>query len=248
MQLYIIRHAQSVNNAIWAATGSGNGRLADPPLTDLGHQQARHLANHLANAKTNLSDDYADISNRSGFVLTHLYSSLMLRAVQTGHYIADTLDMPLHAWEIIHEWGGIYEDDPETGEPVGLPGPNRAFFTERFPRFLPPATLAEKGWWNRPYEPPQNTPTRAQRFLEELYARHGGADDRIGIITHGGFYQAIMRAVIGCPVPDSSPMGDNMDIWFRVNNTAVTRIDFAPDSISIVYQNRLDHLPEGSIT
>lgn len=111
MQLYIIRHAQSVNNAIWAATGSGNGRLSDPPITDLGHQQARHLADHLANAKTNLSDDYADISNRSGFVLTHLYSSLMLRAVQTGHYIADTLDMPLHAWEIIHEWGGIYEDD-----------------------------------------------------------------------------------------------------------------------------------------
>lgn len=164
MQLYIIRHAQSVNNAIWAATGNGNGRLSDPPITDLGHQQARHLADHLANAKTNLSDNYDDITNRSGFVLTHLYSSLMLRAVQTGHYIADTLDMPLHAWEIIHEWGGIYEDDPETGKPVGLPGPNRAFFTARFPRFVPPAALAEAGWWNRPYEPPQNTPTRAQRF------------------------------------------------------------------------------------
>ena len=32
---------------------------------------------------------------------------------------------PLLAWEDAHEWGGIYLDDPETGEPVGQPGHDR---------------------------------------------------------------------------------------------------------------------------
>ncbi len=42
MQLYIIRHGQSFNNALWDRTGGGNGRLPDPHLTEIGQQQAEH--------------------------------------------------------------------------------------------------------------------------------------------------------------------------------------------------------------
>ena len=35
MTLYLIRHAQSTNNARYERTGSGNGRVEDPELGDL---------------------------------------------------------------------------------------------------------------------------------------------------------------------------------------------------------------------
>ena len=44
MQLYIIRHAQSYNNALTDWTE----RVSDPPLTELGEQQADLLAAYLA--------------------------------------------------------------------------------------------------------------------------------------------------------------------------------------------------------
>ncbi len=247
MQLYIIRHAQSVNNALWAETGGPDGRLPDPPLTDLGHQQAQRLAQHLAAANTDLAFDYQGSQYRTDYDLTHLYSSLMLRAVQTGHYLAEALNMPLHAWEIVHEWGGIYEHDPVTGEPRGLPGPNRHFFSERFNRLVLPPTLGDQGWWNRPYTPPEESNGRAAAFVQELIAQHGGTTDRVAIVTHGGFYQALMRHIVGVPTPHQL-LGQATDVWFRVNNTAVTRIDFAETSVSLAYLNRIDHLPDELIT
>ena len=48
MHLYIIRHAQSANNELYATTGGSKGRQADPPLTELGHRQAQVLARALA--------------------------------------------------------------------------------------------------------------------------------------------------------------------------------------------------------
>ena len=44
MQLYIIRHAQSVNNAL----DDQRYRVSDPLLTEVGHRQAAMLAEHLA--------------------------------------------------------------------------------------------------------------------------------------------------------------------------------------------------------
>jgi len=247
MQLYIIRHAQSVNNALWTETGGPDGRLPDPPLTELGHHQARLLAQHLATANADLASGYDGDQNRAGYQITHLYSSLMLRAVQTGHHIAEALDLPLHIWEVIHEWGGIFEFDLETGEPRSLPGPNRHFFSERFSRVVLPETLGDEGWWNRPYDPPEKSAIRAAAFVQELLAKHGGTDHRVAIVTHGGFYQALMRHVIGAQPPHML-LGQETEVWFRVNNTAVTRIDFRDTSISLTYLNRLDHLPNDCIT
>jgi 2,3-bisphosphoglycerate-dependent phosphoglycerate mutase len=247
MQLYIIRHAQSVNNAIWAETGGANGRLPDPPLTDLGHQQAIHLAQHLANAQLDLPAYNANPQNLWCYQLTHLYSSLMLRAVQTGHHLAEALNLPLHVWEIIHEWGGIYELDELTGEPRGLPGPNREFFNGRFSRLVLPETLGNDGWWNRPFDPPENAHLRAAGFIQELLTKHGGTDDRVGIVTHGGFYQALMRYIVGSQEPNNL-LNQATDVWFRVNNTSITRIDFDDANVSITYLNRLNHLPADMIT
>jgi len=102
MQLYFIRHGQSENNALWMSTGSYKGRGEDPGLTAVGRQQAEILAQFLRRADSTLRQPF-DFQNVAGFGTTHLYSSLMVRAVATGTIIADALDLPLAAWEDLHE-------------------------------------------------------------------------------------------------------------------------------------------------
>lgn len=262
MQLYIIRHAQSENNALWARTQSSEGRVSDPDVTDVGHRQAQALADFLAKGKEQVEHDRWDSHNLNGFHLTHLYSSYMLRAVITGTYIAEAVGLPLVAWEGIHEWGGMYDRDPETGEEIPLPGLNREFFAEHFPDFVVEESLGAEGWWrNRPYEPPPETIRRGAKFLNMLLERHSG-EDRVGIVTHGGFADSMFKVLLGhWPLylqfdaefdADTAPTelltNTPDEMWFRLNNASISRIDFFPERFVVVYWNRVDFLPGELIT
>jgi len=249
MQLYFIRHGQSENNASWAVHQSSTApRVPDPGLTDIGHQQAQLVARHLAGKETvEANNNSPDRHTRSGFNLTHLYTSLMLRAVSTADYISRACDLPMICWEEIHEWGGIYEKDAETEEKIGLPGPNRVFFAENFPGLKLPDSLGEAGWWNRPYEPFEASPERAKRVAIELLARHGGTEDRVAMVSHGGFGFALLKALIDFTSPNNL-FGDARHVWFSMNNTSISRIDFGPDFLAINYLNRVNHLPTELIT
>ena len=240
MQFYFIRHGQSVNNLLWDRTGASIGRSHDPELTDVGRRQAEALAQFLLGPDSNALPQEHDAQNISGFGITHLYSSLMVRAVETGTIIAERLGLPLVGWECIHEGGGIYLDDEETGEPVGQPGNTRAFFEAHYPGLVLPNSVGEAGWWNRPFEPPEERPLRAQQFLRELLERHGGTDHRVAVVSHGGFYNRFMTVLLGVPNSDS--------VWFVINNVAMTRIDFGEDGVVVVYTNRADFLPRDLIT
>lgn len=259
MQLYIIRHAQSENNALWARTGSSDGRFSDPGITEIGHRQAEAVAEFLAGSKSDsdLETNRWDSHNFAGFDLTHLYSSYMLRAVQTGSYISEATGLPLMAWEHIHEWGGIFDQASQGEERNPLPGLNRPYFEENFPNFIVEDVLGEEGWWNhRPYEPPMDTLRRAARFLNDLLERHSG-DDRVGIVTHGGFSDSMLKVLIGhWPIYSgfgesengSSPAAELLtnapdEMWFRLNNVSISRIDFHPKRFVVVYLNRIDFLP-----
>jgi broad specificity phosphatase PhoE len=169
----------------------------------------------------------------------------MLRAVATGSAIAQQVDIPLVAWESIHEFGGIFEQNQETDEKIGLPGPNRAYFATHHPHLILPDSLGEAGWWQRPYEPPEQIMPRAKTFLADLQKRHEPAD-RVAIVTHGGFFVAILRTLFGFSTIDNGE-GENQ-IWLHANNTSITRLDFGEDHIKLVYLNRLDHLPTHLIT
>lgn len=249
MQLYIIRHGQSYNNELWTRTGSSTGRLPDPHLTEIGEQQAQQLGQFMAKVDRNGNGRLPiDQHNRHGYHLTHLYSSLMFRAVQTGQAIADALDMPLTAWPIIHEWGGIFEHHPETEEPIPLPGPNRQFFSERFPRFILPDDLQDQGWWQQPYEPREASVQRAQKFMSSLLERHGNSEDRIGIVTHGGFTAMLLRVIFNALEPNINLGDQEFHTWMRMNNTGVTRLDFEENRIIQTYVNRVDHLPTELVT
>ncbi len=244
MQLYIIRHAQSENNALWARTGSSNGRSSDPLLTEIGQQQAQCLAHYIAQHWESAAPK-DDLHNRNGYHFTHLYTSLMQRAIATGSVIAQQVPIPLVAWEIIHEFGGIFEHNLDTAERIGLPGPNRAYFATEYPHLVLPDSLGEAGWWQRPYEPPDQAMVRAKSFLADLQQRHMPTD-RVAIVTHGGFFVAIIRTLLGFTTLDNHE-GENL-LWLHANNTSITRLDFGAEQVELVYLNRLDHLPTHLIT
>jgi 2,3-bisphosphoglycerate-dependent phosphoglycerate mutase len=230
MHFYFIRHAQSENNRLWAETRSSEGRHIDPALTGVGERQAERLAAFLARPGQEPAVPYDP----------HLYCSLMVRAVATGLVLARALDVPLVAWEEIHETGGIHHYDPDTEVHTGLPGPNRAYFEAHYPALSLPESLGEAGWWDRPFEEAADRPVRARRFFDELLARHGNTDDRVAIISHGGFYNHFMRVVLDLP--------EDTQIWFSLNNSAISSFEFGPEHWWLRYLNRTDHLPPDLIT
>jgi 2,3-bisphosphoglycerate-dependent phosphoglycerate mutase len=242
MQFYFIRHGQSENNLRWLETGSHNGRDEDPDLTTLGWRQAGRLARFLQQPVTEPGEFAGDFDpqNALGFGITHIYCSLMVRAVTTGVVVAQALDLPLVAWEEIHEVGGIHVRDEATGERRGLPGKNRAHFEEHYVQLVLPDGLGASGWWSRPFETHEERPSRARRVLEELLERHGGTDHRVAVVSHGGFYNHLMHALLNLPGSDKP--------WFSMNNAAISRIDFEAEGTWIQYTNRADFLPREMIT
>lgn len=247
MELYFVRHAQSANNALYAETGSTDGRHSDPPLTDAGHQQARLVARRLAQP-LDTPLDYAARLNRRGYGLTHLYCSLMVRAVETGGYIAEATGLPLVAWAEIHERGGVHLLDPQTGIDQGLSGEGRSYYQTHFPALALPETLTDAGWWNRDPEGLEETLPRALAFWEQLLARHGETDDRVAVVSHGGFFQALMTVVAGHGRPDPLPGFERDDLWFSVANTSINRFDIEPGFVAVRYLNDVAHLPPELIT
>src|SRR3972149_5276856 len=202
MQFYFIRHGQSANNLLYATTGSDIGRNCDPELSAIGRQQVDLLAVYLQREQLNL---------------THLYTSLMVRAVSTGAVVANRLGLPMVAWTDLHEEGGIYLTN-EQGKPIGQPGKDRAYFEHKFPGLVLPDILDASGRWNRPYETMEERPARGRRFLFDLLTRHGGTDHRAAVISHGGFYNLFLSSLLNLP--------RNRSVWFDLYNTAITQIDF----------------------
>ena len=247
MQLYFIRHGQSINNANW--NNPGYQENPDPCLTELGRKQARRLARYLKGHQSITDENNWNIQNRDGFGLTHLYTSLMERAVGTAAHLAHALPgIPFEAWPEIHEEGGIFSHEDKT-KPMGLPGKPRSFFEKNFPALILPEALDESGWWNRPFEYDEERGPRAARFLTELLARHGDqdgrAEQRIAIVSHGGFFVQLMCALLDLPHRQAS---HHLKSWFLLNNCSISRFDLGRGDMLVAYLNRTDHLPDHLVT
>ena len=244
MQLYFIRHGQSLNNLLREQTDDDKDRSEDPELSDSGQQQAEHLAQFLArfNSPPPTTAE-GEPESLNHFDLTHLYASPMVRSMDTAGAIARRIPLTPVVWEDLHEIGGIWLYDEATGKPAGLPGRNRAFFEARYPGFILPEGLDDKGWWNRPLEPHEERVTRAKRFIKALREKHGQTDDRVAVVSHGGFYNYLLGALLDIPI--SYPPAS---VWFALNNAGITRIDFKAERMIMVYQNRVDFLPPELVT
>lgn len=246
MELYFIRHGQSENNANWS--NQAYQESPDPALTEIGHEQARGLAEFLKKNQNITDDKTWNIQNRYGFGLTHIYTSMMERAVYTAAPIAKALDIPLIVWKDIFEEGGIYSRGDKS-KVLGLPGRSRSFFVENFPTLILPDELDETGWWNRPFEAEEERQPRADRVFAELLARHrdqeGQPEHRVAFVSHGGFYMRLICAMLNLPWRQAS---HGLKSWFMLNNCSISRFDIYKEEINIAYLNRTDYLPDHLIT
>lgn len=96
MKLYFVRHGESTANLLREFSNSGFKH----PLTEKGVGQARAAARGL-----------------SGLQIEQIFSSPVMRAVQTAQILAESLQASLKITEALREWSvGVYEG---TTDPVG---------------------------------------------------------------------------------------------------------------------------------
>lgn len=249
MELYFIRHGQSENNALYGAEDYDMGnRRSDPKLTDLGHRQAQLAADFLKRGATSAPTRKKGYQNPTEYGLTHLYCSLMERAVQTGSIIAQTLEVPLIGVPDLHEVGGVYYDEIIDGvSSIRIEhGLTPDYLRENYPllRLLEP--IPAEGWWKGGREEPAARVPRALRMLDLLFDRHGNTNDRVGVITHGGFFFCFFRAIFGLDL--NEPNQRLLSYQVELNNCAITRFSIQEARYLLVYHNRTDFLPDDLLT
>ena len=263
MKLYLIRHAQSRNNALadtaqrnaWGQIGaSGNADeqpaeffpSADPPLTEVGEAQAQRIARHLRTHpdKTDVRDG---VGEESGHRFDRLYSSAMLRALQTAQPIANALELKPEVWLQVHEEGGIWLSR-RRGRPGDEGGLKRSQVVARFPEFDLPDELGEAGWWQGAAETREQLIRRAGQVATDIRARFvasasehpQGAALRVAVVSHGTFLNFLVHHLLQGRAPENT--------YLSHHNTGITRIDFSGEQTMLRYQNRVDHLPHELVT
>lgn len=236
MELYIIRHGQSTNNALEDATK----RVVDAPLTELGKQQAELLAAYLADGRNrdlwvDPATGYSRPDQDKGVGITHLYCSAMYRSLQTAQPIGRALGIRPEVWIDIHEQGGIYLEQPDGI--VGFPGKTRSEIQTEFPDYVLPDAISDVGWWKQDIgqESLHTAQGRAIKVVGEL-RRRASSEERIAIVSHGTFIDALLKALFN-QLP-------SRQFYYLHYNTAITRIDFSGDKdrLLVRYVNRTAHL------
>ncbi len=235
MILYLIRHGQSTNNLLAEELRNRHGpfsvpydtymsqRVAEPPLTAIGEAQAKSLGVYVNELR-----------------ITRLYSSPMLRSMQTMRPIAEAMNLAPSVWTDLHEQGGLFLRPGADAEATGFPGLNRSEVEEMFPGYLSDG-IGEKGWWHGAEEDMASCYARAVRVAGTLRQMAQDTDNGIiAAISHGTFMDSLLKALLG-RLPGN-------DFYFNHHNTAITRVDFVRSqtnsnlSVLIRYTNRVDHL------
>lgn len=165
MKLYFVRHGESVANLLHEFSNSGFKH----PLTEKGIAQARAAA--------------ADLS---GLRAERIYSSPVMRAVQTAHILAESLKAPVEISEALREWSvGDYEG---TTDPAGWELHRQVqddwFLHQKFSSKMPGGESFE------------DIRARFQPFINNLLLADAGKERNLILVGHGGLYIAMLPALL----------------------------------------------------
>lgn len=191
MRLILVRHAQS--------TGNHEGRWqghADYPLSALGQEQARRVA----------ASFQSDVEGK-GPGNTVLYASPLERATHTAMAISEVLDVPVTPWSLLKEYDvGVFSGLTRDEIHAQHPDVAATFYQDRNWNCVPRAETVE------------SRAHRADTVLASLIEHHPG-DERIVCVTHGGFMQYLVAAILR-----------TNRIWgFRPGNTSVFEFDLTAE-------------------
>jgi len=240
MELFIIRHGQSGNNAL----ANIRDRSVDPPLTDLGERQAEMLGEYVARGENQeLSRETTGNTKyelRHGLGITSLFTSPMYRSLQTVQPVSRASGLAPRIWVDIHEEGGMFLNHGSDEGLVGYPGRTRSEILAEFPDYVLPTSFDETGWWNKDHEDPASLLVRATKVSEQL-REMAKTEDRVAIITHGAFMNALLNAIFG--------QISEGHMYYRHHNTAISRFYMDGDGrFEVLYLNSTVHLNPESIS
>ena len=222
MQLYLVRHAESENNA-----KPPYERVEDPPLTRRGIVQAEHLASWTRTLR-----------------IDTLITSPFLRTLQTTRRVIEATPQRLHVWHDIFERGGCYQGH-QPGQERGAAGLGRAAIL-RHAGITPPdclldETIGEDGWWGgRPRETDEQAQRRCEAVIRRLTETFGDNGQTVVVVTHADFKRLLVAAMLagGLQAESLGPM----------RNTGITKINFDGRRWQLDWFNSVSHLPSRLIT
>lgn len=226
MYLLFIRHGQSGNNALTEQGKSQLEREPDPHLTEKGREQAQAIGQWLC---------------KQNFRPTKLYTSLMIRAIETATPIADALNLPLEARDDLFEQFGPYQGQWQDDCPYA--GASRTKLQALSDKLVLPAAATEAGWrFAKHLETPIETTQRAQKVLQWL--RGFSANEVVAVVSHGVFGSFLINVL-------TAPQ-DTQDLYeqlpgkrnrsFALDNTSTTIVQLDKCTHRVWWVNRVDHL------
>jgi len=163
-RLFLIRHGRST----WNAERRFQGH-ADPPLDDVGREQAHLLAERLRDSPPIV-----------------LYTSSLQRAQETAKIIGQALGIPVSPDERLKEGG------------VGvLTGLTWAQMKEQYPDVMQGFMEADEDIVIPGGEEIEQFMARVTAVFGEIVARHAG--ETVGVVSHGGTLGVYLNHLIGMP-------------------------------------------------
>lgn len=211
--LTLIRHGQSTWNAVGRAQGQ-----AQIPLSELGQQQAAHLAAYLAAV------------HEEAPPVTALFTSDLLRCRQTAAPLEDTLGLeaqPEPGWREIDigHWQGLTGDERRQYDPV-----NFAAFREDGVHTVIPGG--------------ESSQIMADRVLAVLLpALQSQAGEHLLVVTHGGPIRAVLRHYGHWP---DRFWGTGLSIIRNTSRTVLCLPSDGPAELFRL--GEIEHLPPGMVS
>lgn len=201
MELFLVRHGQSVGNTL------PDRDMPDSPLTEQGHVQAARVAIYLRDRG-----------------ITAIYSSPLIRAMQSAQPLARLLGLPIQVMKTLYE---VREGNRFTG-------PSQHLLLEMVPEAVFEDTMETEGWECPGGDCPETVRRRALDALRQLRAC---GEERIAVFCHGNFNEYLLREALG--------MASAAHIRFPQENTGVNHIVFGEQAIELKKLNDTGHLPIG---
>ena len=243
MRLYIIRHAHVTYRrgiSLASVPPEERSHLPDPPITELGRQQATLLGQHLSRTADPSDQAESRQVDRLGFAISRFYCSPMRRALQTAQPVAAALGLRAEIWLGLHELTGLWHDEGDGRGARGFPGLTRAEVEEQFPDFVISPDFADDGWWNRPPETEAEYLPRLKRVAQNLRTMAMGTDEHVAIVTHGTASNYILHGLLGSKEYEK--------IYFNHAHTGMSSLTIRENETTLRYQNRVEHLPDDLVT
>lgn len=233
IEIWLVRHAQSQNNA-----GHETERQPDPALTSLGQWQADAVARHL--------HEFTPFEWR--------YVSAFRRALETAapyHHAAPPTVQGFQIWNDVYEVGGCFAGYAPHNRRAE-PGMTVEEIRERFPWATPPSDWTAGGW--NPlteFETMEAAIPRADRVKQSLHQLAVAAEQRQSVgkpiekvlmVSHGEFIALLLaRLLTGQPEYFVRPRS--------IYNTSISKVRLSADqSCRLLELNQIAHLSPGAIS